>query len=238
MKYLVRIIFFLCLTVVFACSNGGGTSSVKTRMRPDYRDFHIYYGTAEGAKEKILDTVRIEVKKKTVVVGGITMEVPYKDTIPLNLDSLYAAQVGVHYFSSQYATIADRYSRVKFEFIDDGNMLSYVGPVSKNNSSGNVKIISSYNFEGDKLYVLKDGDEPVLVARKVEGKDEYYRTLAVFKSELENEEGESVASAIEMDEDEVLDLNAALKKAGFNSRKDFTNPEDTIVWCNVRYTFR
>lgn len=117
----------------------------------------------------------------------------------------------------------------------DEDMLTY--------TDGTRKIVSSYIYKGNDLYVLKDGVNPVYVATKEEDGSGFYRRMLMcgYISEgkiiVEGKETDGSIMKADTVNGAVYDLSDALKYADFNSPESFTNPKDTIVWCNVKYIY-
>lgn len=223
MKYLIKIIITSAVLFVLlsSCGNDGGKSPVIKRMNVDFRDFNVYCGSSQGAKEVSFDDL---------------FEV---ETSKLNQDSLCRLLTIRFLGNSVYQDInsTNKNNLITFEFMgDDGNMLTY--------TDGSIKIVSSYIYKGDSLFVMKNGDDPVYVATKEADNDQFSRRLVTcgYISDVieTNEEGEEVTTSklkTMTENGETYDLAKALKYAGYPSSESFTTSSDTLVWCNVKYIY-
>ena len=249
MKYLIRLIILsFLLSIAVACSNDSGTGSVKRKSELKYRDLHIYRGSADGPEEVLIDTVRMDTTWKTVDKpqedGSVVKvkEVAKIDTVYLDVDSLYTTLVMNRYFVSIYSTeIKDRNS-IEFEFLDqDINMLRYIG---ENSAGKRATIISSYEYKEDTLNILEGGVTPVLVAIKSGTTGDFHRTLGLILPKLDTqtppiEAGEITNNVpLKPKDNEEITIESALKAIGFDDPSAFTNKDDSVVWCNLKYIYR
>ena len=214
MKLLISTVLSVILIVMFfSCSNDGGVSSEKRKVATVYTDLHRYSGSESGAR------------------------LLKEEGQELDQDSLYRALVQLKYFP-KYAQTFKSANDIRFEFMEDGDMLSYT------DVNNNKIILSTYEFVEDELFVLKDRDpdQKIFVAvRDIENKETYTRILTSFSyiSKVENTETKELQT-VRKDTllENKLDIESALKLAGFEKESDMTNPNDTVMWCNVKYIFQ
>lgn len=205
MKHIVGAFFSILVFGLVACGNEGDESPVITRKNTSYLDFKMYEGTAVNGAEEVLF---------------------YPDTI-LNRDSLYRSLTLYKYLTVFSAAIENE-NKIAFEFLENG-MLSYT------NISAGKKIVSSYAYSNDSLFVLKDVTEMQFVAVRGDN-DSFYRTKSVMRRIKYDEDPEKIVNDT-ISENKIIDLGVALKFADIDNAAAMTNPNDTLVWCNVKYTY-
>lgn len=230
MKYIIRTIL-VCYTfalVFSACSNDGSKSSVFTRKPISYfRDLNVYVGSDAGAVHlPIIDTAVAEKDKDTW----------YRKVV---LDSIFP----------MFKVIIDSdeasKDRISFEFLENG-MLSYFDATNK------TRIISDYIYNGDDLYILKNGTEEVYVAtREDESAQRFYRYRSILKNyyilpngipaEGENPAKDKVVVDTMSVEWATIDAEMALN---FAAEKTVGRPEesmkvetDSLFWCNIKHIY-
>lgn len=249
MRYLAGVIISSIVLFIVACSNSGGTSPVMRNAEVIYRDLHIIAGSDKGPVEVAIDTVKIvEYKFDTIkIVDGKEVQVTEirHKKVYLDVDSLYATLVINNYFAPIYSDKIKEGSNVTFEFLEDeGDMLRYIWYDSKRKKE--MTIISNYKYEGNSLYVLKGGEEPILVAQKDEKTGEFYRTIGLILPQLEVKEGEEEAvqakfinnSPLDPIDNVIITTEIALDSIGFSDPATFTNPNDRVVWANLKFYYR
>lgn len=247
MKYLIGILFATLLIGTVACGSDNEDRPVKERAGIVYNEFYVIYGSEKGAQFKPLDmkligyndTIWKEVSGEMQEIDTIYTKY---DTIPItNYDSLYSTLVINKYFSSIYNREIKERNKIKFEFLEDeDNMMSYVG---ENSEGNNATIISNYEIKDNMLYIYEGGVTEIPVVSIDPETGEYYRRLAVvslkqkYKSEA-TQKDTLVTKVFDPMDDEVLDIEDALKEAGFGKAVDFKNPGDTVIWCNIKYVYK
>lgn len=97
------------------------------------------------------------------------------------------------------------------------------------------QIISTYKYSGDSLYIyvrdtVKRIDTLKFVAL-VDANNNFYREKGLCRYPY-SETRDTIRSL-----DENVTLEKILKLSRYNNLQDMTNPEDTIIWCNVKYLF-
>lgn len=207
MKYLVGTIL-LAITFAFAfsaCGNDGGVSSVLTLKTTNFTDLNIYAGSKDGAVK-----TEIEVKENQ------------------DKDSLYRTLVRDKYLRS-FRDEIDAANKVSFEFLENGMMMFH------DKSDGNYKMISEYVYDGNDLYILKEGTEKVYVATREADESGFYREKAVMRRRYDGK-APTLEDAVSYDRKKI-NLKEALEFAGFESEKNMVNPKDSIIWCNVKYIY-
>lgn len=246
MKYLIGGLFTILILGMIACSNDKGSGNVKRKSDVDHRDLRIFRGSAEGAKEVFPDTIKLihhlDIKDIVDEYGEIikkdTTILSDPDTIYLDVDSLYRELVMNKYFSSIYSNEVQSRNDIQFEFLpDEPTLMRYV-----ERNPNLVTIISTYQYNNNELEVLKGGVTPVYVAYVDEKTGEYYRDLGLelpLIKDKNEENGDFVSGKpLEPMDKEVITLESALKKIGFDDPKDFKNPKDSVIWVNLKYYFR
>ncbi|NDV94130.1 hypothetical protein D0T84_04250 [Dysgonomonas sp. 521] len=124
------------------------------------------------------------------------------------------------YMSSAYN--ANLYNDFKAEFND--GMLTYT------DSTGYTKIVSTYEFKGDSLFIFKTGGVPRFVA--VGSMDSLYRTRYISRYWDSQREKDTVRVHTD-----VQTLDKVLQYAGYSGLQDMKDISDTVMWCNVKYVF-
>lgn len=254
MKYLIGGLFAVLFLGMLACSNDQGTGNIKRRSNIDYRDLRIFKGSEKGAIEVFPDTIKLirylEIKRHEDEDGNIiksdTIVLRAPDTIFLNVDSLYRELVMNLYFRSIYTREVQPRNNITFEFLpDEPTLLRYV---DSDLQGRKTTYISPYRYEDNELQILKGGVTPLYVVSIDEVTGQYYRTLGLIlpwlQNENKNEENKEDETKftnrepLDPIDKEVVTLESALKKIGFDDPKDFTNPNDSVIWANLKYYYR
>lgn len=206
MKYIVGVFFSMLIFGLVACGNEGGDSPVISRQKTSYLDLNVYKGSEKN---------------------GATI-INY-DTVPgLEKDSLFRILSITKFFPKVRSEIEND-NRISFEFLD-GDKLSF------SDLSNGLRIISSYVYKDDSLFVLQGGTEREFVAvRELDGSG-FYRTKAVKRRMLKKEMISADSTAVH--KGGLITFEGTLEFAGFDDGKDMINPMDTIAWCNVKYIYK
>ncbi|WP_165021306.1 hypothetical protein [Dysgonomonas sp. ZJ279] len=135
---------------------------------------------------------------------------------PINVDSVKNAEVRRR-FNDSYKDGLFTYMTVEF----NNDIITYVD---------SMKIVSTYQFKNDSLFVLRSDKKLIYVATG--NTDSLYRVEGLLYYQLSDKEPQIISS------DKSVDLETALKSAGYSSLQEMKNPLDTIIWCNVKYIFK
>lgn len=127
------------------------------------------------------------------------------------------------YFDTVYKPILYQGRIVEFF----GDKLTYTYPVG---SSSN-KILSSYVFDKDSLFIINSSKKRVFVALGSSENYLYYKRSMVRYPIKDTNRDTIFSTTNEMSLDKVLQL------AGYDSKDNLTNPSDTIAWCNMVYVY-
>ncbi len=143
------------------------------------------------------------------------------DTTAVNFNDLKKRDLVVRYFTvgGQQAFNHILYDSLVFQF--NGDRLTYT-------HQNKFKILSSYIFRNDSLFINKTDGSSLFIALG-SSTDNLYRRKSLIRFPLT--EARDTAFAV----DEVLNLDESLKIAKRISKREFVNPTDTIAWCNIIY---
>lgn len=174
----------------------------------------------DNEADGILTVTSIDLSDFTIYAGSAT------GGVKVQYNELKRTELINHFFVGQYKD--DAYERIQIQFNND--KLTFVDSIGH-------KVISSYAFEGDSLFVNKLDTinhtwKKVYVALG-NSSESMYRMLGF--SRYRNDEGKDTIRTIYK---EVLDLDKMLKLRGFSSLSEMTDPKDTLAWCNAAYIFK
>jgi len=208
----MRKIAYLTILILFAFTACGSDddNSLLRRTYIDISDFKMYRGTSQGAVEVQFNNL----KKKELV-------------------SKYLGKV---YSPTEYSSYTMQFNGSKLNFT--------IGSENR----GGRQIISDYKYSNDTLYILNA--DTLLFVSLVDNNNNLYRMKGLigypnpdYTPTPEPEPGEEEEETVNTEKnlykslDETLSLSRVLEIAGYSNLQDITNPEDTIVWCNVKYLF-
>ncbi len=99
----------------------------------------------------------------------------------------------------------------------------------------NVKIVSKYDFVGDSLYTYKTDGSKVFIACGTT--EELYLTQGFCRYPNLNHDAtqDSVYTFVG---EALMDVDKALKLSKYNSLSDMSSESDSLIWLNVKYTFK
>jgi len=170
--------------------------------------------------DDILTVTSVDLSDFTIYAGSVNggVEVQYNE--------LKRTELINYFFDGKYKS--DAYERIEIQF-NEGK-LTFVDSVG-------TKIISSYGFEGDSLFINKlnttDNSWDKVYVALGNTTDYLHRVLAF--SRYRNDIGNDTVRIINK---EVLSLDRMLELRGFSSLSEMTDPKDTLVWCNAVYIFK
>ncbi|MDR2955847.1 MAG: hypothetical protein LBV43_12270 [Prevotella sp.] len=111
------------------------------------------------------------------------------------------------------------YTDISIEF--NGDRMTYV-------ESG-LQTISFYTQKDDTMFIWNADTLRFVVL--VDQNNNLYRRQGLVRYPY-SEEKDTIRAL-----NEVITLDKVLKLAGYNNVESMTNPEDTLIWCNVIYPF-
>lgn len=143
--------------------------------------------------------------------------------VEVQFNTLKKKELVNKYLKSVYQADEYRYNTIQF----NGDKLRYL--------ENDKQIISTYKYAGDSLYIyvrdtVKKIDTLKFVAL-VDANNNFYREKGLCRYPY-SETKDTIRSL-----DENVTLEKILTLSKYNNLQDMTNPEDTIIWCNVKYLF-
>lgn len=176
-------------------------------------------------KEKTLRQLYIDISDFTMYKGTPNggEEVLFNDLKKSSLVQKYLSEV---YKPQDFSNITLQFNNNKLTYIE-----------SKGSKEG-IQIISDFSIYKDSLFLkLSDGGSKFIAL--IDSKNTYYRRSGLVSypnSDYTPEDTTQLKIKQEALPYEV-NMSSVLKLAGHESIEDLTNPEDTIIWCNVIYPF-
>lgn len=180
--------------------------------------------------ERILRQHAIDISDFTMYKGSP------EGGVKIQFNNLKKGELVEKYLSSVYTP--DEYSNTTFQF--NGNKLTYVE--SREYNKG-IQVISDYKIEKDSLYISivnsTDNSKYLQFVALVDTDNSLYRRKGLISYPNPNYDPENPEQPKFKQEFGFtrVDMNTALDLAGYSTIEDLTNPEDTIIWCNVIYPF-
>jgi len=166
--------------------------------------------------DDILTVVTVDLSDFTVYAGSANggVEVQFND--------LKRTELAQRFFAGRYNYRL--YDTISIQFNNEKLTYEY------GQSGIKKKIVSTFEFKGDSLFINKSDGTKAFVALGT--LDNLYRLQGLSRYRL-TEEKDTIRVF-----NEVLSLDKMLQVRGLTSLKDMTDPTDTLVWCNATYLFK
>jgi len=131
--------------------------------------------------------------------------------------------LATYFFKTLYQS--DYYNKYTLDFYE--NRLTYI---FLNRADSERKIVSTYEFKDDKLYILT-ADTLKFVAYG-NSPDNLYMQRSIARYPLPGQDKDTIVAF-----DVTIGADTILKLAGYESLEELKVSTDTIVWCNIKYMF-
>lgn len=131
--------------------------------------------------------------------------------------------------------IPNAYTNITLQFNDE--KLTYI---ESRGQGGGIQIVSDYLIKGDSLFIkTTSASDNLKFVSLIDLNGNLYRRIGlVYYPNPEYSPDNEEQPKFKQEAYSVpVNLETALILAGYNSLEDLTNPEDTIIWCNVIYPF-
>lgn len=187
----------------------------------------------EDDREKTLRQSYIDISDFTMYKGSPA------GGVKIQFNNLKKEKLVEKYFSKVFSP--NTYKSITLRF--NGDKLTYLKSISGNSGK---QIISDYNISKDSLFILISETTTSAKNAKfialVDENNNFYRRSGLISYTNPNYSPENTTEPIEprVIQDSLstmVDMQTVLKKLGYNSIEELTNPTDTIIWCNVIYPF-
>lgn len=167
----------------------------------------------------VLQVTNVDLSSLAVYAGSAT------GGKQVQFNELRRTELANYFFEGSYKY--DLYDNIRIQF--DNDKLTYV------DSLGQKKIVSSYVYEKDSLFINKLDTvnktwHKVFVA--LGNADNLYRVKALVR--YRNERGNDTIRSF----NQAVSLEKTLEMRGLSSLSEMTDPKDTLVWCNAIYQFK
>lgn len=175
--------------------------------------------SSEEEVDGVLQVTNVDLSSLAVYAGSAT------GGKQVQFNELRRTELANYFFEGSYKY--DLYDNIRIQF--DNDKLTYV------DSLGQKKIVSSYVYEKDSLFINKLDTvnktwHKVFVA--LGNADNLYRIKALVR--YRNERGNDTIRSF----NQALSLEKTLEMRGLSSLSEMTDPKDTLVWCNAIYQFK
>lgn len=181
----------------------------------------------EDKHEKMLRQLYIDISDFTMYKGSPD------GGVEISFNNLKKKELVEKYLSKVYTP--DRYANITLQF--NNEKLTYIE--SKGYANG-IQIVSDFQIQKDSLFIkTSNANENLKFVALVDLNGDFYRRQGLISyPDPYYDPNDDKQTRVKQDSlSTVVNLDTVLKKAGYNSIKDLTNPEDTIIWCNVIYPF-
>ncbi len=180
--------------------------------------FFVSCSSEEGV-DGVLQVTNVDLSSLAVYAGSAT------GGKQVQFNELRRTELANYFFEGSYKY--DLYDNIRIQF--DNDKLTYI------DSLGLKKIVSSYAYEKDSLFINKldtvnNTWYKVFVA--LGNADNLYRIKALVR--YRNERGNDTIRSF----NQGLSLEKTLEMRGLSSLSEMTDPKDTLVWCNAIYQFK
>ena len=180
--------------------------------------FFVSCSSEEGV-DGVLQVTNVDLSSLVVYAGSAT------GGKQVQFNELRRTELANYFFEGSYKY--DLYDNIRIQF--DNDKLTYV------DSLGQKKIVSSYAYEKDSLFINKLDTvnktwHKVFVA--LGNADNLYRVKALVR--YRNERGNDTIRSF----NQAVSLEKTLEMRGLSSLSEMTDPKDTLVWCNAIYQFK
>lgn len=175
--------------------------------------------SSEEEVDGVLQVTNVDLSSLAVYAGSAT------GGKQVQFNELRRTELANYFFEGSYQY--DLYDNIRIQF--DNDKLTYV------DSLGQKKIVSSYAYEKDSLFINKLDTvnktwHKVFVA--LGNADNLYRVKALVR--YRNERGNDTIRSF----NQAVSLEKTLEMRGLSSLSEMTDPKDTLVWCNAIYQFK
>lgn len=175
--------------------------------------------SSEEEVDGVLQVTNVDLSSLAVYAGSAT------GGKQVQFNELRRTELANYFFEGSYKY--DLYDNIRIQF--DNDKLTYV------DSLGQKKIVSSYAYEKDSLFINKLDTvnktwHKVFVA--LGNADNLYRVKALVR--YRNERGNDTIRSF----NQAVSLETTLEMRGLSSLSEMTDPKDTLVWCNAIYQFK
>lgn len=175
--------------------------------------------SSEEEVDGVLQVTNVDLSSLAVYAGSAT------GGKQVQFNELRRTELANYFFEGSYKY--DLYDNIRIQF--DNDKLTYV------DSLGQKKIVSSYAYEKDSLFINKLDTvnktwHKVFVA--LGNADNLYRIKALVR--YRNERGNDTIRSF----NQAVSLEKTLEMRGLSSLSEMTDPKDTLVWCNAIYQFK
>lgn len=175
--------------------------------------------SSEEEVDGVLQVTNVDLSSLAVYAGSAT------GGKQVQFNELRRTELANYFFEGSYKY--DLYDNIRIQF--DNDKLTYV------DSLGQKKIVSSYVYEKDSLFINKLDTvnktwHKVFVA--LGNADNLYRIKALVR--YRNERGNDTIRSF----NQAVSLEKTLEMRGLSSLSEMTDPKDTLVWCNAIYQFK
>lgn len=175
--------------------------------------------SSEEEVDGVLQVTNVDLSSLSVYAGSAT------GGKQVQFNELRRTELANYFFEGSYKY--DLYDNIRIQF--DNDKLTYV------DSLGQKKIVSSYVYEKDSLFINKLDTvnktwHKVFVA--LGNADNLYRVKALVR--YRNERGNDTIRSF----NQAVSLEKTLEMRGLSSLSEMTDPKDTLVWCNAIYQFK
>lgn len=175
--------------------------------------------SSEEEVDGVLQVTNVDLSSLSVYAGSAT------GGKQVQFNELRRTELANYFFEGSYKY--DLYDNIRIQF--DNDKLTYV------DSLGQKKIVSSYVYEKDSLFINKLDTvnktwHKVFVA--LGNADNLYRVKALVR--YRNERGNDTIRLF----NQAVSLEKTLEMRGLSSLSEMTDPKDTLVWCNAIYQFK
>lgn len=180
--------------------------------------FFVSCSSEEGV-DGVLQVTNVDLSSLAVYAGSAT------GGKQVQFNELRRTELVNYFFEGSYKY--DLYDNIRIQF--DNDKLTYI------DSLGIKKIVSSYVYEKDSLFINKLDTvnktwHKVFVA--LGNADNLYRIKGLMR--YRNQSGENTIVSL----NQAVSLEKTLEMRGLSSLSEMTDPKDTLVWCNAIYQFK
>lgn len=175
--------------------------------------------SSEEEVDGVLQVTNVDLSSLAVYAGSAT------GGKQVQFNELRRTELANYFFEGSYKY--DLYDNIRIQF--DNDKLTYV------DSLGQKKIVSSYAYEKDSLFINKLDTvnktwHKVFVA--LGNADNLYTVKSLVR--YRNERGNDTIRSF----NQAVSLEKTLEMRGLSSLSEMTDPKDTLVWCNAIYQFK
>lgn len=207
-KFVYYIFIVISITLFFVCCSDDENSSLLRTRERDLSDLEIYIGSPSGGYSIDLATAYNRPNHEVKDVDSLR-------TVILR-----------RYFLADYNAFNSYYSRITFEF--NGDKLTYINY----NGQDGQQVVSGYFFaNSDSLFIEVKDKDPMFLATGNE--KELRKTVGFIRYP-----DQPASVELYRDTANIVDIEKALSLSYLTGLSAMTNPEDTIIFCNVGYIFK